>query len=425
MVIFLKNGGLILKKIFKNEYIFSLITKLSLVFFGMLNTILITRYLGPELKGQHGYILNIVNILVLILNLGIYQSFPFNKRRNIKENLINSYYTVFIVQFILYLSISLIIAFFTNNTELILVFILVPTMVLVQQLQFISMVENVNLRNIISIGNEIFYTLLLIIIYLSTSPNIYFIFIALFLKDLVIISRFIYSYRLKFEFKEMDRKFILETLQYGFYPMLTGLLLTLNYRLDVILLRNYVSFSQIGLYTVGVGLADKIWIIPDAFKDVLFSKATKKDSIADLTLSIKINLVICLLLLFVIVSFGEFLIKILYGIEFIQAYSVTVIILVGIIPMMFYKLIYTQFIADGKQKTPFFLLLLSVLANLIGNYILIPLYGINGAAIASVISYAICGFLFLIIFMYTYNIRLSEILFFKKEEMYRLRFFKK
>ena len=162
-------------------------------------------------------------------------------------------------------------------------------------------------------------------------------------------------------------------------------------------------------------------MIPDAFKDVLFSKTSRSDAIDDIKMSIKVNLYISILIIISIALLGKPIIQILYGSEYLPAYSVTVIIFGGLIPMIFYKMIISLFNARGKQKLSFWILLLSVLINVVMNFILIPLYGNIGAAISSVVSYTVCGVVFTYIFMKEYNIKVSEILIIDKDEFNRIK----
>lgn len=409
-----------MKKLLKNQYIFSLITKGTLILFGIFNTVFINRYLGPALKGEYAYILNIVNIIVLILNLGIYQSYPFFKRK-IGDDIKNKYFNIAIFQFIVYMCIALILSFYLRKVSYLLIFTLAPLMILTKQLSFIALAEDINLRNIINIGNQIFYTVALFFVFLLTPQSILYIFALLYMKDVVVIIRIIQKFRFEFSLRRVDFGLMKKTIQFGAYPMFTMLLITLNYRADVIILRFFVDFEQIGFYTVGVGLADKVWLIPDAFKEVLFSKTAIKDSIEDIKLSIKINFYISLFIVGMIIMIGRPLINLLYGLEFSPAYLVTVVIFIGTLPMIFYKMIISLFNAKGKQKLSFHILLMAVLFNIIGNIVFIPHLGIIGAAWASVISYSICGVLFTYIFIKDYNVKVCQLFLFDSNEIQRLK----
>ena len=94
--------------------------------------------------------------------------------------------------------------------------------------------------------------------------------------------------------------------------------------------------------------------------------------------------------------FGKFIITLLYGKEYLNSYLVTTILFFGCISLTFFKILQPVFIADGNQVNACIYLSISVIINIIANYLLIPHMDFIGASIASVISYSICGGLFLI-----------------------------
>jgi O-antigen/teichoic acid export membrane protein len=411
-----------MKKLLDNQYIFSLITKGVLVILGILSSVFINRYLGPSLRGEYAYTLNIINITVLILNLGIYQSYPYFRRKNsvdIKEK----YFNIVLQQFIMYMLIGTFLSIFFSNLQLTIIFTLTPLMILTTQLNFVALIENINLRNKLNIGNQIFYIFLLLIVFLFMPQNILFVFIALYVKDIVIITRIIKKYGFKVSLKKFEIKLMIETIKFGVFPMLSALLITMNYNIDIIMLKFFVDFKNIGYYSVGVALANQVWLIPDAFKDVLFSKTAKSDAIEDIKLSIKTNLYVSAVIIFLIVFWGRAVLTILYGIEYLPAYSVTVLILTGLIPMIFYKMIISLFNAKGMQKLSFGILFASVILNIGSNLMLIPIYGILGAAFSSVLSYTLCGVLFTYIFMREFKVKFKQLLLFDKNEIGRLKGF--
>jgi O-antigen/teichoic acid export membrane protein len=202
--------------------------------------------------------------------------------------------------------------------------------------------------------------------------------------------------------------------------MIIALLITFNYQIDIVILRGLVSFEEVGYYSVGVGLATLVWVIPNAFKEVLFYKTTRSDSIDDIRLSIKLNIYISLVVFVIALFFGKIAIKILYGMEFIASYGVTSVIFLGMIPMIFYKMISPLYIANGKYKQMFRILIVSAIINIAINYMIVPYMGIIGAALASVFSYTVCGATFVYIFMRDYNIRIGQLLVISKDERFRL-----
>ena len=99
----------------------------------------------------------------------------------------------------------------------------------------------------------------------------------------------------------------------------------------------------------------------------------------------------------------------------------------GVLSMNYYKMIAGYNVVMGKQVISFWLLTVSVVANIVANLFLIPIWGIYGAGLASVISYAVCAVLFIVYFCRTTKIPFTNMLFINREEYRKLkaRFLKK
>lgn len=416
----LKKVGNYMINLTSNKYIVSLYTKFMLFFMGIFSSVFINRYLGPTLKGEYAFTLNIINIVVLILNLGIYQSYPYFKRE-FGEDIKSKYINLVFVQFLIYMIIAISVSLIFQDFQLTIISTLTPLMIFTKQLNFIALIENVNVRSKLNIGNQLFYVLFLLLIYIFAPQDILYIFILLYLKDLLIILRIIKKFKFRISLSKIDKQFFISTIKFGVFPMLSALLITFNYNIDIIILKLFVGFKDIGYYSVGISLANQVWLIPDAFKEVLFSKTAKNDAIDDIKMSIKVNLYISLIIILGVALLGKPLINILFGPEYLPSYSVTVVIFAGLIPMVFYKMIVSLFNVKGKQRLSFWILLLSAVINISMNFALIPHFGIIGAAAASVLSYSVCGIFFTYIFMRDFNVQISQLFILSKDEMHRIR----
>lgn len=409
-----------MKNIFKNNYVNSLLTKAFVVFLGILTTVIINRYLGPAGRGEYAYILNIVNILVLLLNLGLYQSYPYY-RKNIEEQAKSKYYNMFLIQFTVYFLIFVLIALILESSLFLILSVLIPLMILSTQLRFISLIENINKRNFINVINQLIYVLILLVVVTLFDANYIYILISILIKELISILIYIKKFNYKFNLRLVDKKTFKTSITVGIFPMFTSLLLSLNYKVDILILELFVSFDEMGYYAVGVALASQIWIIPDAFKDVIFSRVAKSDSILGILLSIKINIYVSIIITLILIFSGKHLIVLLYGDEFIMAYEILTLIFIGIFPMIFFKLINPLFNVKGLHKFSFYILLISVIFNIVLNFILIPLWGIHGAAISSIFSYTLCGFIFVSKFLKENNLHFKLLFIFTKDEIYKMK----
>ena len=79
------------KSILLNEYVFSVFTKMISIMLGMIQSILIARYLGAELKGVNAYISSVVSVGSIIITFGIHQAYPYFRQKYGKEKIYNEY----------------------------------------------------------------------------------------------------------------------------------------------------------------------------------------------------------------------------------------------------------------------------------------------------------------------------------------------
>ena len=220
-----------------------------------------------------------------------------------------------------------------------------------------------------------------------------------------------------------DLRFAAKIVPFGFISMVTTLMLTLNYRVDTLMMGYlyHIPDTEIGFYSLGVSLSEYGWLIPDAFREVLFSRTAKDDAIEEVTMSMKVNFYLTLLMILGILLLGRPVIRILAGAEYLPAYPVTVMLIAGIIPMSYFKIIGTLLLAQGKKGVYLGMLSASVLVNILCNMLTIPLWGKMGAAVASVVSYAVAGFVFLGYYLRTYSIPLSAVFVFSPAEKAKLK----
>ena len=410
----------VIRAITNNNYMFSIVNKVFSILCGLITTALINRFLGPELKGEYSYIINIVNIVVVVANLGIYQSYSYYKRERV-ENQLSRYINIFFFQAIIYLILSIILSCFLKVNKYVVALFMIPIQVLAQQLSMVLLIEIIKFRQKLNFI-MIFINLLLVVCVYSFCPqNIVFIMYVSIIKDFIDVI--VYLIKIKYipNPLNIDKVFFKQLIKFGTLPMITAILINLNYKVDIFVLKDFVSNSEIGLYSTGAALAEYAWLIPDAFKDVLFSKTAKDDSVNETVFCIKVSFFIILILFLGMILFGKIFIKMLYGNEYISSFNVTCLIFMGIPSMVLYKLIGPLFIAKGKQRFYFYVLLSSVISNIVLNFLLIPIWGKEGAAIASIISYSISGIPFYIRFINEYNIRWYQPLIIENNDVKKLK----
>lgn len=409
-----------LRRIIQNDYAFTIGTKVAALFIGLISSSYSKRFLGPALVGQLGYIDSTLTIVAIIAQFGLYQPYPYHKRLG-EPDVLNKFLNIFALQFAAYAVIGVALSIIFENPIMTAICLIVPIQVLANQFSFIGMVEDVKYKNVVFFTSRIVNTTLMITAFYTMSPSLLIALAMIVIGDVITVV--LTARRLK-RFGnplKVDFKFLRSIFGFGLVAMLTTLLVQLNYKLDEIMLKWMgIPDVQRGFYNSGASIASYGWLVSDAFREVLFSKTSKNDAIGDVTFSLKLNFYITLAMLLFVALFGRLAIRILYGVQYLPAFRVTLILLFGIFSMSYFKLIGTLLLSQGKKYVYMGMLFLSVVANVAGNLFAIPRWGIEGAAMASVLSYTVAGGAFLLYFVRTYQVPFGSLFVVRREELKRI-----
>lgn len=392
----------IIKKISDKPYLHTLYSKVLYAALTFIANAIVARALGVELKGDYTWVINMANLVAIVAGLGIYQSIPFFKRQDgDNTDIVQEYVNIFIFQFLIYVLIASGVIFFFKGEELItLVCVLALVDVYSQELNMLMLVDNIFMKNKIFIWGSYLNFGCSVLCYVFFKDNL-----AIAVGILVLVKVFyIIGYLLSMKKKPhpfgTSVSSICSKIKFGYLPMLSFLLVTFNYKIDVLMLKanSNVSKAELGYYAVGVSIAELAWFIPDVFKEVLFFKTAQKNNYKEVSAVLRVsNMVMVVVILGIIITIRP-LIWVCYGKAFMPSWKVTILLFLGIPAMSWFKIINTLFTAQGRRKLTFVMLSISAAINVITNAITIPIIGIYGAAVASVLSYSVCGIVFVIIY---------------------------
>jgi O-antigen/teichoic acid export membrane protein len=202
---------------------------------------------------------------------------------------------------------------------------------------------------------------------------------------LIIALRKKYNYRFKFSLKQ-GTWLIRESI-----PLFGTVVLTTAFQqLDVLLLRSLDSEYSVGLYSAALRLTVPLGIIPQALITTIFplivrGRETGSASTMPATrLVYKILFLFSFSISFIITFKAEYIIKLIFGGEYSDAYLPMTILFWSILFTYFNTFTLNLLTVYNKQKYNFFATLLIVVVQIILVILLTPIYSASGVAIARV-----------------------------------------
>ncbi len=377
--------------------------KVLMLCFGLISSILVARILGPEGRGILGVATAIAGIGIQFGNFGIHSANTYflSKDQKILPQIIGNSFVV--VTFIAGISfiICVILIFFPEispiESKYLLAFVAlyIPVQVynMLQQNFFIA-INEVKKYNILEVLNSVGYPVFIIIVsFIATiTPEIAML-LTLFSCCIVIVvgTKLIYkriTYRVSF-----NRLLLKQCLPYGLKSYISCLLSYLVLRVDVLMLNNFLGNYETGLYTLAVNLADMVNMVAVSVSMLLFPKmAAMEDRVEKRIFLIKVLKVMALVMLVLVglsYAFSGFAIDLLYGKEYHESIGVFRILIIGIFFWALCSILFNYFASGNNLMINILAPGVGLIINFVLNYYLIPLMGIEGAAIASLISYVI------------------------------------
>lgn len=410
------------KTILKNDYIFSVTVKILMVLVGIFHSAFLARFLGAELKGMAATITSTVSVAQIFITFGINQAYPYYKRENsieqFRDRFISNLYLIFFVYFAVMVGLSVYLYHKVSDVTVFSI-ILTPLFGYEMVIGYIHLIECPKKRNMVTLGSSILETVILLFMWLFIKENPFWMLVGV---SISIFLRSVFStIGVKTGFKKefVSIKFIFKMYRFGFLPMVALFLTALNSKVDILMLSAAESVTKvdIGIYSVGIGLAERILYIPEAVREILLSKLVKGSGKTEVARVTRLCFAVSLVITVFVIIFGQAVIYILYGTEYMNSYSVAVIASLGVSFMVFLKMISQYNIVHKKQFANLALLSISVVVNIICNIIFVPKFGIYGAAWAAFIGHFLCGIAFAVYFKSKTAIPLKSMILINKEDL--------
>lgn len=369
----------------------------------------VARYLGPEKFGLLSYVLAFTAIFAGIAKLGL-DGILVRELVNHKEGRDTYLGTAFWLKLtgaaLVMLVIVAIVPFTSNDSTTNFYIFIIAAGLVFQSFEVVEFYfQSQVLAKIVSICKVIQLALssIMKIILVVTEAELYwFVFVALIDAFTLGVS-YLLSYKLVINttfYRFFDLGVAKKLMKDSWPLMLSALMVMLYIKIDQVMIKEMLGAYDVGQYSVGIRLVEALFFLPNIVVTSLFpailnarksSKVLYEARLLRL-FSLLVFLSFPILIVFSVAS--EFIVSVLFGDAYDLAASVLAVYALAL-PFVFLGVASSRwFVAEGLQRQLFYRALLAVLINISINYFLIPLYGVDGAAVATVITYIFIALVF-------------------------------
>lgn len=407
-------------------------TRIFLILISIISSVIVTRMLGPSNRGALELLNLIPYLLVSFGNLGIGNAnlhFVGKKKYSIQRIAANSLVLSFVLggvllviaygSFLIYRGnvFKDIAPYYTHFA-----FSLIPFLLFQKFIQYTLLgEEEIAYRNVIVAFPAVVNFLVVMILVLVFRLSLLGVLLASLASNVfaAALCYFLVSKKTKI-ILAFDYELFIRSVKFGIIPFLALVIMNLNFRADVFLIKYYLDNTAVGLYSLGVSVVEKITLLPEAIGLVLFSRISNisEDEANNLTpLVCRWSLLFSVVAGVILFVLADFLIPFVYGSEFQLSVKPLMILIPGIISLAIFLILHGDLTGRGKAKLTLYIFLGALMLNIVLNLFLIPAYGINGAALASTLSYSIGALGLVITFSRVNSVPLSSLLWVEKGDV--------
>ncbi len=385
----------------------SLFSQAFVLLAGFVNSIIITRQLNLEGRGQYALTMGIITVFSLIFGDGLYRSNTYLislNRKNLSRLISNSIVVVGIFGLIL-LATSVfikgsILERILPGVDFTLVFIAIISVIPVIFIRsftglFLGL-QHYKFFNLLVISPIVLYTLLNLTLFWHSGFTPYHILVN-YLIAMAILSAgaFLLMFRVEpFRFRT-DRNLGKKSIETGLKSVASTISLFLLFRVDIFLINYFLGTKQAGLYSIAVLLSELLQKLANTSGTVIFPKIAGETKIErGRRLSLRVVLFVFIIgIAFsgILYFFGERIIVLLYTERFAPAAQALYWLLPGTVIMAMGKIFLFSLWGRGFPKITLIVPLSAFFLNVILNLWLIPRLGLAGAAISTSFSYIVFG----------------------------------
>jgi O-antigen/teichoic acid export membrane protein len=421
-------------KRFNKNIISTFFFQLSLILIGILVSILLARVLGPTGRGIFALILIVPETVIKIGSFGIESATVFliaekkyPTRLVVSNSCLLTLFSCLIITIFLFflLNLETFHKFIANNQIAWLHFLIVASAIpfCIFFRNFVSIfqgLQKITLYNTCIISQNLIYLILLSFFFIFFQTKVTGAVLAYLISWILIFIVALYKSNKIIDLSlKYNSKISKTAIKFGAKTHIANLAQFLNYRLDVFIIAIYLPPESVGYYAVATLISERLWTIPNSIGIVLFPKvsSTSNESANIITAQVSRNTLFLVTCLVIIVATASYpIIYYLFGEKFISAVKPMLFLLPGITTLSVSKIFAADLSGRGRPQYATYASTSSLISNVFLNLILIPRFGISGAAIASSISYTIASIILFFAFINVSKIPWKDTLFLKPSD---------
>jgi len=389
-------------------------TRIITVILGIAAAIVVARVLGPEGKGAYALIILVPILLAALGNLGIgIANVYFGGSKKYKPTELASNSLIAALGLGVILSAAFLIYYhsfhpsFLRDADplyLLLAVIILPLSLLTMYFSYILLGQyRIKEFNLVSLaqGGTIFVLILFLL--LVVRAGIFGAILAWASATLVATILSILLVRrvtnIRWSFHPLLFK---DSVKFGIKGYLGNVIQLLNYRLDMLLVAFFMSVTFVGYYSVAVAMAEALWYFPAAVGTIIFARTSRlstEEANRSTPQICRNTFFITILAALVLFILGKYIISLFFGSAFLPALEPLWILLPGVVALSICKVISNEIAGRGKPLIGTIAAGVSLAVNIPLNLLLIPMWGISGAAFASTVAYTITTIITLAYFL--------------------------
>lgn len=180
--------------------------------------------------------------------------------------------------------------------------------------------------------------------------------------------------------------------KFGGKVVLGDALQVANYRLDVFILAAFVPVADVGVYAVAVTIVEMLWQLPYALSRSLLPRISggEMNRVRVVRLSLAMAAVLILLSVAGLVLVSWFAVPVL-GPEYARVPGLLALLLPGVLFIGVAKPLAAWTLSQGYPERNLAASAIGFLVVVAGDLLLIPHYGVSGAAVASTLAYIVAA----------------------------------